>query len=96
LAELSTKAKTPSQEVEIYLELISAQFDATPSIATHMPTALWRSTYKHLVKVLEILEEVYINKTPELAGLAAGVRFLSLTTFPALSSLLSSFNLHSC
>ena len=41
----------------VYVQLVSAQFDVNPSMATHMPVDLWKGCYRNLSTILGILEQ---------------------------------------
>jgi len=65
LAALIDKAKTPDQEIEVYVNVVAAQFDVNPNMTTHMPIPLWKSCYKNLMKIVQLLSE---NKSIILQG----------------------------
>lgn len=43
--------------MEILVHLISAQFDLNRSTTSHLPTAIWKSAFDNLNKILDILEK---------------------------------------
>ena len=68
LAYLATVAKSPSQCVEIHLQLVSAMFDTSPSLAAHMPAPMWRrcvATLLHIFELLEAAPAVLVDETAE-------------------------------
>ena len=54
LAEVSTCA---AQEVETLIMLISAQFDISGSMATHMPIPIWKKCVNNLIRIDQLLKE---------------------------------------
>jgi translation initiation factor 3 subunit C len=54
LAEVSTCA---AQEVETLIMLISAQFDISGSMATHMPIPIWKKCVNNLIRIDQVLKE---------------------------------------
>lgn len=82
LVDLAKQAKSPAQEIEIALEIISAQFDATPAVATHMPTALWKTAQQHLSRVLTIIEGTPVEKSnAQYTAIAAGPAHAAVVGF---------------
>jgi translation initiation factor 3 subunit C len=57
MSQLVTAAKTPKQEIEITMHLVSAQFDAIPAAKLFMPTALWREALENASKVVEMAQK---------------------------------------
>ncbi|GAO47560.1 hypothetical protein G7K_1764-t2 [Saitoella complicata NRRL Y-17804] len=57
LEKLVDVAITPYQKLRIFLALISARFDATPSTALYMASEQWEAASKDLSKLFELLEE---------------------------------------
>ena len=55
LSYLARVAKTPAQALEVMTAVVSAQFDLTPSMATHMPVEVWRSCVANLHQIFAIL-----------------------------------------
>lgn len=56
IESLAKCAKTPKQEMEILLHLISAQFDAIPAAKLYMPAALWSDALQNTVKVIGLAQ----------------------------------------
>ena len=56
LTYIATLAKCPAQEVEILLHIISAQFDMTGSMSSHMPVLTWRSCVANILRLLLLLQ----------------------------------------
>lgn len=50
-----------AQLMTILMNLVSAQFDASPSVATHMPVTLWKGGLANLQKIVSVL-----NRNPTL------------------------------
>jgi translation initiation factor 3 subunit C len=57
MAQLVAAAKTPKQEVEITMHLISAQFDSIPTAKLFMPADLWREALANATKVVALAQE---------------------------------------
>jgi len=55
LQYIVTLAKCPAQEVEIILQIISAQFDVAGSMSTCMASTMWRSCVDNVLQLLNIL-----------------------------------------
>jgi translation initiation factor 3 subunit C len=54
-------AKSDAQLMTILMHLVSAQFDASPSVATHMPANLWKGGLASLSSIMSVL-----NRNPTL------------------------------
>eukprot|EP01111_Echinosteliopsis_oligospora_P003428 TRINITY_DN1543_c0_g1_i1.p1 TRINITY_DN1543_c0_g1~~TRINITY_DN1543_c0_g1_i1.p1 ORF type:complete len:639 (+),score=198.31 TRINITY_DN1543_c0_g1_i1:1006-2922(+) len=54
LSQLTQHAKSDAQLANILMNLVSAQFDATPSM-TYMPASMWRSCLSNITRILSIL-----------------------------------------
>ena len=55
LSYLARVAQTPAQALEVMTAVVSAQFDLTPSMATHMPVEVWRACVANLHQIFAIL-----------------------------------------
>lgn len=56
LEQLVQFSKNDVQLTNIYMHLVSAFFDATPSVATHMPANLWKGALNVLIKIIGVLK----------------------------------------
>jgi translation initiation factor 3 subunit C len=57
LAYIATVAKCPAQEIEVLVLLISAQFDISGSMSTHMPIPIWKKCVNNLLRISKLLQE---------------------------------------
>lgn len=57
ISQLVTAAKTPQQEIEITMHLISAQFDSIPAAKLFMPADLWREALSNALKVVDLAKK---------------------------------------
>lgn len=70
LKKLLTLSESNKLTLQILLALAAAQFDATPSKATHMPVPLWRRCLATVNKIVEILradESIVLEENKHLA-----------------------------
>ena len=56
LAYIATVAKCAAQEVEVLVMLISAQFDISGSMSTHMPIPIWKKCVNNLLRIDSLLK----------------------------------------
>lgn len=49
-------ARGPAQQVTVLLQMLSMLFDVNPSMASHLPPAVWRKAFVYVSRVLDILE----------------------------------------
>ncbi len=49
-------AKDAELQVEIYVQIVSAQFDITRGMSSYMNVTLWKTCYQNLSKILDLLE----------------------------------------
>eukprot|EP00899_Mesostigma_viride_P000766 jgi/Mesvir1/10690/Mv13781-RA.1 len=57
LTYLANVAKTPVQRLEVMVHVVSAQFDVSPGLNTHMPIPVWKSCMANLFVILDILNQ---------------------------------------
>jgi len=57
LSKLIAYAKCVSQEVEILINITSAQFDIAGSMAAHMSVSLWKDCVKNVLQIVKFLED---------------------------------------
>ena len=57
LTYLATVAQGPCLKIEVLLSVISAIFDLSPSMATHLPVPLWKRCVGVALEVLGILQQ---------------------------------------
>lgn len=57
LSFLSTLAKCPAQEIEILINVSSAQFDAAGSITSYMSVKVWNNCANNIFKLLNLLAQ---------------------------------------
>ena len=65
LAEVS---KCAAQEIEVLIMLISAQFDISGSMSTHMPIPIWKRCVNNLLRVRQLLSansQITLTETAE-------------------------------
>ena len=55
LAYIATVATCPAQEIEVLIMLISAQFDISGSMSTHMPIPIWKKCVNNLIRIHQLL-----------------------------------------
>ena len=56
LAYIATVATCAAQEVEVLIMLISAQFDISGSMSTHMPIPIWKKCVNNLLRIDSLLK----------------------------------------
>ena len=57
LAYVATVAKCAAQEIEALVMLISAQFDISGSMSTHMPIPIWKKCVNNLLRIDALLKQ---------------------------------------
>eukprot|EP01113_Clastostelium_recurvatum_P043155 TRINITY_DN708_c0_g1_i7.p1 TRINITY_DN708_c0_g1~~TRINITY_DN708_c0_g1_i7.p1 ORF type:complete len:1073 (-),score=341.18 TRINITY_DN708_c0_g1_i7:156-3374(-) len=83
---LASYAKSDTQLINILMHLVSAHFDANPSMASYMPVQLWRNSYKYLARIMTILAKntslvlVEDQADPEAASLSASTSSLNASS----------------
>ena len=57
LAYVATVATCAAQEIEVLIMLISAQFDISGSMSTHMPIPIWKKCVNNLLRIDSLLKQ---------------------------------------
>jgi translation initiation factor 3 subunit C len=57
LGHLVTLSRSPPQRAEVLMHVVSAQFDISPSIASHMPVETFKKCALNVYRLLELLHE---------------------------------------
>lgn len=56
LQYIATLSKCPAQEVEIFLHIVSAQFDLSGSMSAYMATPVWRRCLSNILSIIQLLQ----------------------------------------
>jgi translation initiation factor 3 subunit C len=71
-------ANAPERILRIMFNLVDAQFDANPNMASHMTITMWKSVFNNFVKIIEFLKAnpslVLSDREPELDAPSHHVR----------------------
>mmetsp|Transcript_33827 Transcript_33827/g.40896 ORF Transcript_33827/g.40896 Transcript_33827/m.40896 type:complete len:1053 (+) Transcript_33827:89-3247(+) len=68
LKYLTTVSKSVPQKLEVMVHMVSALFDLTPSMSTHLPTAIWKRSTNVILEMIEVLNEnpeIIMDETAE-------------------------------